>query len=87
MAKDQRNQYITRNNILNMLSPDETARVSNAETAAQLAVGDEFIDLTHIEKGVQRAAEAQPTENVLPRKGLHESTWNKIVRSLHVISA
>ena len=83
MAKEKRADYITRNTIMGLLSGEETARVSNAETAAALAVGDEFIDLAQIERGVQRAGEAHPTESVLPRKALHESTWNKIVKRLH----
>ena len=83
MAKEKRVDHITRSTIMGLLSGDETARVSNAEAAAALGVGDEFIDLAKIDKGVQFAGEAQPADGVLPRKALHESTWNKIVKRLH----
>lgn len=87
MAKKDRTDYVNRNSILNLLSADETARVSNAETAAGLTTGDEFIDLAQIDKGVQRAGKSHPTESVLPRKAVHESTWNKIVKGLPVTGA
>jgi hypothetical protein len=82
MTHENRAAYVTRNDILKLLSNEETARVSSAETAAQLAQGDEFIDLAQVEKGVQRAGKSNATDNVLPRKAVGENTWLKIVKGL-----
>jgi hypothetical protein len=72
-----------RDGILNLLSDDEVARVSTAETPAHLLEGDEYIDLGQLEKGVRRAdGVATPMGRVLPRKAVHELTWSKIVAQL-----
>ena len=44
----QRSQYVTRDSILKLLSDDEVASVSTAETAARLTDGDEYLDLEHL---------------------------------------
>jgi hypothetical protein len=73
----------SRDGILNLLSDDEVASVSTAETAARLVDGDEYIDLGQLEKGVRRAVgTATPMGRVLARKAVHESTWDKIVAQL-----
>jgi hypothetical protein len=72
-----------RDGILNLLSDDEVASVSTAETAARLFDGDEYIDLGQLEQGVRRAVgTTAPMGRVLPRKSVHESTWSKIVTQL-----
>jgi hypothetical protein len=75
-------ELVTRDNLLSILSDEEGARVRMPAAAAVLVDGDEFIDLTHIELGVQRAGESNPRDDVLPRKALHENTWRKIVTNL-----
>jgi hypothetical protein len=75
-------ELVTRDNILSILSDEEVARVRMPAAPAVLADGEEFIDLTHIELGVQRAGKSDPMEDVLPRKALHENTWRKIVTNL-----
>ncbi len=42
---DTRSEYITRESILKLLSDEEIARISTAETAKALAVGAEYVDL------------------------------------------
>jgi hypothetical protein len=74
---------VTREQLLSILSDDEAARVKTAETAAQLAVGDEFIDLSQLELGVVRAGESRPKQDVLSRKGVNEHTWLKVVTNLN----
>ncbi|HET6336869.1 MAG TPA: hypothetical protein VFG30_26775 [Polyangiales bacterium] len=74
---------VTRDHILKILSDDEAASVTTAETAAQLVHGDEFIDLTQLGMGVQRAEASHPTEDVLPRKAVNEHTWQKVVANLN----
>ncbi len=73
---------VTREQILSILSDEEAARVKTAETAAQLALGDEFIDLSELEMGVKRAGELRPTQDVLSRKAVNEHTWLKVVTNL-----
>jgi hypothetical protein len=81
MKAVQRTEYVTRDTILRLLSDDEIARVSTAETAAHLAKDDEYIDLEVPDQGVRRALgnEAIPMGRVLPRKAVHAKTWHQIV--------
>jgi hypothetical protein len=75
--------YVTRDSVLKLLSDDEVARVSTAETAARLADGDEYLDLEHLDQGVRRAdGTATPMGRVLPRKAVHADTWSKILMQL-----
>ena len=74
---------VTREHILKILSDDEAARVSLTQTAAELVLGDEFIDLTQLGMGVQRVGESHPMEDVLSRKAVHEHTWRKVVTNLN----
>jgi len=84
MKSDKRTEYVMRDIILKLLSDDEIARVSTAETAPRLADGDEYLDLEQIEQGVQRAGGAPtPMGRVLPRKAVHENTWKKILAHLN----
>lgn len=84
MNHKQRDEYLTRENVMKLLSDDEVASVSTAETAQGLAEGDEYLDLKHLSFGVRRSSVATvtPMGRVLPRKAVQESTWNKIVRQL-----
>jgi len=83
MKTEKRKDYITRETILKLLSDDEVAKVATAETATRLADGDEFIDLEHFERGVERAPQTTtPMGRVLPRKAVPASTWDKIVAQL-----
>lgn len=72
----------TREDLLKILSDEEVVCVNQAKAGTLVANGDEFIDLTEIDRGVQRAGEAQSTKDVLPRKAVHENTWRKIVANL-----
>lgn len=84
MKADPRTEYITRDTILRLLSDDEVARVSTAETAARLAKDEEYVDLEAPDDGVQRVLEddAISMGRVLPRKAVHEKTWRQIVALL-----
>lgn len=74
--------HLSRETVLGLLSDDEVASVSTAETAAGLSDGEEYIDLQAIDQGVRRARGAVSMGRVLPRKAVHESTWNKILAQL-----
>ncbi len=80
---DERGAYIMREGILELLSDDEVARVSTAETEDHLTVGDEYLDLEQLNQGVLRAsANSTPMGRVLPRAAIHPLTWEKILRQL-----
>lgn len=83
MSNDERAAYVTRDAILKMLTDDEVAKVSTAETASRLSSGDEYLDLEHLELGVRRAdGKVPPMGRVLPRNAVHANTWAKIVAQL-----
>lgn len=80
----KRAEYITRDHVLKLLSDEENARVSMAETKPQLADGDEYLDLENLEQGVRTAhGTATPMGRALPRKSVAEATWSKILVELH----
>jgi uncharacterized membrane protein len=78
-----RQDYITRESVLKLLSDDEVAKVSNAESARTLNDGEEYLDLEQLLLGVQQA-HGVPTDmgRVLPRKALHPGTWDSILAHL-----
>lgn len=82
MNQHTRGRYVTRETILDLLSDDETAKVSNAESGP-LAEGDEYVDLAAIEKGVQRTdGVAVPVGQVVPRKAVLDRTWRAIMQRI-----
>lgn len=75
--------FIKRNDLLKLLSDNEVASVSLAETAVQLSDGDEYLDLSNLDKGVRSARkETIPMGRVLPRKALTPETWSNILAQL-----
>ncbi len=80
---EKENEYKTRDAILKLLSDDEIARVSTAETAKHLSVGDEYLDLEHLDLGVRRAmVMTVPMGQVLSKKAVKEETWKAILAKL-----
>jgi hypothetical protein len=74
---------VTRDAILNLLSNEELASVHTPDTATCLNVGDEFLDLEHVELGVRRASgTAAPAGYVLPRSAVSDNTWLLVVSTL-----
>jgi len=83
LATHVRTELVARDGILNLLSDDEVAAVSTAETAPRLTDGEEYIDLEQLDQGVRRALGATaPMGHLLPRKAVHEGTWRKILARL-----
>ncbi len=84
MTESKRAEHIVRETVLKMLSSEEIARVSTAEAASQLIEGDEYLDLRHLDHGVQRAQSAikVPMGQVLPRGAIRPETWDKILAQL-----
>jgi hypothetical protein len=88
MQTDTRKTYVARDTILKLLSDDEVARVSTAETAANLSAGEEYVDLEHLDDGVRRAGSANPPMGrLLPKKAVEEATWAKILMELPTLVA
>ncbi len=84
MTNDNRAEYVTRELLLKLLSDDEVAKVSTAETATALSDGDEYVDLQELGQGVRRA-NGKPLPaitRVIPRKAVRADTWRKIVTLL-----
>lgn len=83
MKNDKRTEYVVRDRILTLLSEGELASVSNAEAAARIPNGEEYIDLEQLEQGVCTApAKATPTSRMLSRKAVHQDTWTNILAVL-----
>jgi hypothetical protein len=83
MTSERRNRNLTRDGILKMLSTEEAASVTSAETAAPLMDGEVYVDLMRLDQGVRRArGETTPMRPVLPKKAVHEKTWASIVQRI-----
>lgn len=66
-----------------LLSDEETAKVSNAETAASLADGEEYLDLEQLAKGVMKAGGATVSiGRALPKRVVLPATWATILTTL-----
>ena len=79
MKTEARAGYVTRETILKLLSDDEIARVGTAETKPMLSIGDDYVDLEQLDRGVQQAmGETSGMGRVLPRTAVREDTWHKI---------
>jgi hypothetical protein len=93
MDPQRKNAYLTRDAVLRLLSDEEIANVSMAQTAPHLSAGDEYLDLAQIDDGVQftlarasfltcAGAPSTPMSHVLPRKSVRELTWYRILNVL-----
>lgn len=83
MTQTKPAEPLTRDQISSLLSEGEAASVSSAATNTHLRRGDEYLDLEHLERGVQRADGAvAELAQTLPRKAIHEDTWRRILRQL-----
>ena len=88
MTTHKHAELVTRENLMKLLSDDEIAKVSNAETKKALLEGDEYVDLEQLDGGVRRAPSAGTNMgHVLPRKAVHDATWSKILAALHTAPA
>jgi hypothetical protein len=80
---DPRTDDVLRKRMLLLLSDDEIACLSNAESAPRVEDGDEYLDLLDLDQGVRQAFGTDtPLGCVLPRKAICEVTWGKIVEML-----
>ena len=83
MKRDKRIEYVTRDSVMKLLSDDEIARISTAESAGRLSPGDEYLDLEHLGLGVLRTdGQAISIENTLSKKTVKKDTWTAILAML-----
>lgn len=84
MTDATQRDLVSRDAVLKLLTDEETARVSTAETKSALVDGADYVDLGHLGKGVQRAEAVAPIPmgDVIPRSAVSAQTWTKIVTHL-----
>jgi hypothetical protein len=84
MSSAQRAEQSTRESILKLISDDENAKVSSAESRPKLRCGDEYIDLAQLNRGVQKESETANITmgHILPKSSVHAQTWAKILALL-----
>lgn len=77
---DERSEYARRERILELLSDEEVAKVSTAETQVRLPDGELYVDLERLDEGVRQAhGETTAVGRLLPRSAVRDATWSKIV--------
>ena len=83
MNTNAKAEHVTRENILMLLSDDEVASVSTAETMVRPLDGEEYLDLEDLEQGVRSAIGTTPQMGrLLLRRAVHQNTWEKIQKQL-----
>jgi hypothetical protein len=81
MSIEHRTEYQTRDEILDLLSPEELGAASSAGEL-RIPEGDEYLDLDHLELGVLRADANTSGEHMLRRAAVNDATWTKILTVL-----
>jgi hypothetical protein len=77
-----KDKYIAREAILELLSDEEAARVATAESVPPIE-GDEYIDLSDIASGIHQVhGAAKPLPSILPRSAVSDATWTRIVERI-----
>ena len=88
MSNDSHQDHTSREKILMLLSDDEVASVSTAETTTHPVEGEEYIDLEHLDQGVRSSVGTPGTmSHLLLRRSVHADTWKKVleqVTTLHI---
>jgi len=80
---------ITQAGVMSLLSLDETVGLERIRRGARLAVGEEYLELDHLDHGVRRMRPTTPIDMacVLARRAVQESTWASICARLPPVSA
>ena len=85
MNNQKRSEYFTRDSIMELLSDDEIAKVTAAESANSLVDGDEYIDLEQLDQGVRTVmggTAAIAVGRVVAKKAILKRTWDHVVAQL-----
>lgn len=74
-----------RERVMALLSDAELARVAKAEDKAKIPPGERYIDLAHLEDGIQTAAD--PTKQVaheaILKSSVTSETWHSIQKLMN----
>ena len=75
---------MTKQDILDLLSDEEVARVSHAEDERPIEDGVEYVDLDDLDSGVQKAKHMRDStmHTVVPRTAVSAETWGRIASAL-----
>lgn len=77
-----------RDAVIKILWEDPIARVRCHEVPLRLKKGDEYLDLQHLDAGVQRVlGPMSPTGGELPRSAVTEATWKRLLACLSAASS
>ena len=72
--------FLTRDELLAWLGPEDAALVAAAVAQASVDSGEEYIDLHYLDHGVRRAnGRAGTISNVLPKGAVSEQLWLRIL--------
>jgi hypothetical protein len=83
MSSAEDGDFLNGAKLLELLSEGEMATYEAADSKTHLRRGDEYLDLEHLQLGVQRAdGTATSMGALLPRKAIHEDTWRRLLRHL-----
>jgi len=84
MSKPTQTELVDRNTVLKLLSDEEVSRVSMAETKSALIDGAEYVDLAHLDQGVQRftSSASFQKDDIVTRTAVSDQTWSKIISRL-----
>jgi hypothetical protein len=84
MSGSTQDELSARNSIMMLLTNEENSRVTTAEARGSLSDGSEYLDLEHLDRGIQRVSGADHPEmaHVIPRSAVGNDTWSKIVTHL-----
>lgn len=80
MAANELDAARKREAIVNLLGELDVSRVSTAEDASRLPPGEEFVDLDHLDRGIQKVSAGMPASphTTVPKSAVSPATWKKI---------
>jgi len=69
--------------LLALLSEAEMARVVEADVEYSLQPGEEYLDLDHLDRGVQRTDGRVGTfGQIVPKRAIASATWTRVIAAL-----
>lgn len=84
MATSSSSKQGVKDEILMLLTDAEIGKVSMAETKTSLPASEQYIDLDHLDAGIQTSSDKgmSALANIIPRSAVAPKTWDKIVTRL-----
>jgi hypothetical protein len=83
MTHELLTEYRVRRQVVELLSEPEAARLAKALATGRLQVGEEYVEVDHTARGVQRiVAGTSPRGRIILRRAVDELTWSQIITLL-----